>query len=245
MDARLWAGQELFRARSCCSKGSLSLNCGVSCTGVIHPLRSSRKTAERLPLAVAVVKALGQNRRKGGKIRETQQCSGYRGLGHICSHCYLSPDRTPLLREPLHAPLQTSKRQLCSSTFRLAVLHLHRHDTCLCRTDPNRACRILFPQPGQTRGQHPNPEGQGRAALSSVSTHLAHAPHDTELLRVDETLQHHPDGHVDIILHHIISQVHTGMSLSHPDHGLNVPHCDGDAASCLRRERKEKPLSEG
>lgn len=71
MDARLWAGQELFRARSCCSKGSLSLNCGVSCTGVIHPLRSSRKTAERLLLAVAVVEALGQNRRKGGKIRNT------------------------------------------------------------------------------------------------------------------------------------------------------------------------------
>lgn len=95
---------------------------------------------------------------------------------------------------------------------------------------------------GKQEGCSPTQRVRG-AALSSAGTYLAHASHDTELLCVNETLQHHPDGHVDIILHHIISQVHTGMSLSHPDHGLNVPHCDGDAASCLRR--KEKLLSEG
>lgn len=77
--------------------------------------------------------------------------------------------------------------------------------------------------------------------LGSAGAHLAHAPHDTELLRVDEALQHHPDGHVDVIFHHIVPQVHAGMSLSHPDHGLNVTHCDGDAAGCLRGAEEATP----
>lgn len=83
------------------------------------------------------------------------------------------------------------------------------------------------------------------AAAEPPGTHLAHAPHDAELLRVDEALQHHPDGHVDVVLHHVIPQVHAGVSLGHPDHGLDVPHRDGDAAGRLRRGRKEQLLTEG
>lgn len=113
-------GQKLFRARPCDTKGSLALNHAVSCAGIIHPLRNSRKTAEKLPLAVAVVEELSQNRRKSSKIREIQQCFGYRGLGYSCSHCYLSSDVLSGLREPLRAPLQTSTRQLRSSAFRLS-----------------------------------------------------------------------------------------------------------------------------
>lgn len=83
------------------------------------------------------------------------------------------------------------------------------------------------------------------AAAEPPGAHLAHAPHDAELLRVDEALQHHPDGHVDVVLHHVIPQVHAGVSLGHPDHGLDVPHRDGDAAGRLRRGRKEQLLTEG
>lgn len=63
--------------------------------------------------------------------------------------------------------------------------------------------------------------------------HLPHAPHDAELLRVDEALQHHPDGHVDVVLQHVVPQVHLGVGLGHADHGLDVAHGDGDAAGGL------------
>lgn len=65
-------------------------------------------------------------------------------------------------------------------------------------------------------------------------THLPHTPHDTELLCVDEALQHDPDGHVDVILQHIVPQMHLGMSLRHADHGLNMADCDRNAARGLR-----------
>lgn len=82
-----------------------------------------------------------------------------------------------------------------------------------------------------------NPRGLGSSHSPQLSrAHLAHAPHDAELLGVDEALQHHPDGHVDIILHHVVAQVHAGVRLGHADHGLDVPHRDGDAARRLREE---------
>lgn len=68
-----------------------------------------------------------------------------------------------------------------------------------------------------------------------MHTHLPHAAHDTELLRVDEALQHHSDGHVDVILYHIVPQVDARMGLCHADHGLDVSHCNGDAARRLER----------
>lgn len=64
-------------------------------------------------------------------------------------------------------------------------------------------------------------------------THLPHAPHDAELLCVDEALQHDPNGHVDVILHYVVPQVHLGVSLRHADHGLDVTNCNGDAACGL------------
>ena len=78
----------------------------------------------------------------------------------------------------------------------------------------------------------------------SLLTHLPHAPHDAELLCVDEALQHDSDGHVDIILTHIVPQVHLCMCLCHADHGLNVTNCDGNAARGLltgpKKKKKEK-----
>lgn len=68
-----------------------------------------------------------------------------------------------------------------------------------------------------------------------ASTYLPHAAHDAELLRVDEALQHHANGHVDIILYHIVPQVDACMGLCHADHGLYVPHGNGDAACGLQR----------
>lgn len=66
-----------------------------------------------------------------------------------------------------------------------------------------------------------------------MATNLPHAPHDAELLRVDEALQHDPDGHVDIVLQHVVPQVHLGVGLGHADHGLDMTDRDGDAACCL------------
>lgn len=70
-------------------------------------------------------------------------------------------------------------------------------------------------------------------------THLPHAAHDAELLCVDEALQHHADGHVDIIFYHIVTQVDSRMGLRHADHGLDVPHRDGDAACCLEGRMRQ------
>lgn len=69
--------------------------------------------------------------------------------------------------------------------------------------------------------------------FTPTHTHLSHAPHDAELLRVDEALQHHPDGHIDIVLQDVVPQVHLGVGLGHADHGLDVADRDGDAACGL------------
>ena len=50
------------------------------------------------------------------------------------------------------------------------------------------------------------------------------------LLRVDEGLEDDPDGHVDVVLVHVLAQVHLGVGLRQPDHALDVPHRDGHAA---------------
>lgn len=73
---------------------------------------------------------------------------------------------------------------------------------------------------------------------STAHTHLPHAPHDAELLRVDEAFQHHPDGHVDVVLQNIVPQVHLGVGLSHADHRLDVADSDRNAASGLRTRTK-------
>ena len=49
------------------------------------------------------------------------------------------------------------------------------------------------------------------------------------LLRVDEGLEDDPDGHVDVVLVHVLAQVHLGVGLRQTDHALDVPHRDGDA----------------
>ena len=50
------------------------------------------------------------------------------------------------------------------------------------------------------------------------------------LLRVDEGLEDDPDGHVDVVLVHVLAQVHLGVGLRQPDHALDVPHSDGNTA---------------
>lgn len=102
--------------------------------------------------------------------------------------------------------------------------------------------------PGSARRLQLNPQGLGCShspRLSRCPPYLAHAPHDAELLCVDEALQHHPDGHVDIVLHHVIAQVHAGVRLGHADHGFDVPHRDGDAARCLRAKGRRQHVTEG
>ncbi len=38
-------------------------------------------------------------------------------------------------------------------------------------------------------------------------------------------------GHVDVLVIHVLPEVHGGMSLRHADHGLEVSHCDGHAVA--------------
>ena len=40
-----------------------------------------------------------------------------------------------------------------------------------------------------------------------------------------------PDGGVDIVVIDVLVEVHGGVCLSHADHGLQVPHCDGHAVA--------------
>lgn len=64
--------------------------------------------------------------------------------------------------------------------------------------------------------------------------HLPHAPHYAELLRVDEAFQHDTDGHVHVVLQHIVPQMHAGVCLGHADHGLYVTHSDWDTSRSLQ-----------
>ena len=66
------------------------------------------------------------------------------------------------------------------------------------------------------------------------STDLPHASHDRVLLGVDEALQHHTNGHVDIIVVHILPQMHLCVGFCAANDGFDVPHSDWDAASPLR-----------
>ena len=52
---------------------------------------------------------------------------------------------------------------------------------------------------------------------------LLHGLHDGVLLRVDEALEHHSDGHVHVVLAHPLPQVHLGVGLGDSDHALYVP----------------------
>lgn len=81
---------------------------------------------------------------------------------------------------------------------------------------------------------------RGQTNNSAAATNLPHAPHDAELLRVNEALQHDPDGHVDVVLQHVVPQVHLSMGLSHADHGLNMTDCDGDAARRLTARQNQQ-----
>lgn len=69
------------------------------------------------------------------------------------------------------------------------------------------------------------------------TTHLSHTPHYAKLLRVDEALQHHTDGHIDVILQHVVPQVHAGVCLRHADHGLDVSHGNRNTACSLIANR--------
>lgn len=64
--------------------------------------------------------------------------------------------------------------------------------------------------------------------------HLPHAPHHAELLRVNKAFQHDTDGHVHIILKHVVPKVHAGVCLGHADHRLYVTHGDRDTSRSLR-----------
>ena len=72
-----------------------------------------------------------------------------------------------------------------------------------------------------------------RSRDTESRTHLSHSSHDGEFLRGDEAFQHDADGHVDVILVHVITQMHASMRLRHADHRLDVTDRDGDTACRL------------
>ena len=73
-------------------------------------------------------------------------------------------------------------------------------------------------------------------AIYFLIVYLSHASHDAEFLRADETLQHDPDGHVDVVVIDVVAQVHLRVCLGHADHRLDVTHCDRNALGRLQRE---------
>jgi len=52
---------------------------------------------------------------------------------------------------------------------------------------------------------------------------------DRELLGLDEALEHHADGDVDVLVPHDFPQMQPRVRLRHADDGLDVPHRDGQA----------------
>ena len=64
-------------------------------------------------------------------------------------------------------------------------------------------------------------------------THLLHASHDGKLLCVNETLQHHSYGHVDVIIMYILTKVKLSMCFRQSDDGFNMSDSYWDAASSL------------
>ena len=67
-----------------------------------------------------------------------------------------------------------------------------------------------------------------------LNSYLSHASHYGELLCSDETFQHYADGHVDIILINIISEMQASMCFGHTNHGFNVTYCNGNTSSGLK-----------
>lgn len=102
-------------------------------------------------------------------------------------------------------------------------------------TSPRHAPVTTRPS-SQAGQQSPDPEPRDARRGRQAPTHLPHAAHDAELLRVDEALQHHADGHADVILDHVVAQVDARVGLCHADHGLDVPHRDRDAACGLEKD---------
>jgi hypothetical protein len=75
-------------------------------------------------------------------------------------------------------------------------------------------------------------EELGGVGLSSLILlkFLGQLSGDGQLLGLDEAIEEHLNGMVDVVCSHVLSQVHFGMGLRHSDHGLNVTHGYGDAA---------------
>lgn len=66
--------------------------------------------------------------------------------------------------------------------------------------------------------------------LKTVPYHLG----DAEFLALDESLQHHTDGHADVVVSDDFSQMHPRVGLRHPDDALDVSDCDGQAPESKR-----------
>ena len=60
--------------------------------------------------------------------------------------------------------------------------------------------------------------------LAELALHCAHHRH---LLRLDHRLEEHGDGEVDVVVAHVVAQVHARRRLRHPNERLDVS--DGDA----------------
>lgn len=52
-------------------------------------------------------------------------------------------------------------------------------------------------------------------------------PKNKALLYLQEGVEHDRDGDVDVVVAHVVAEVHLGVRLREADDGLDVPHRDG------------------
>lgn len=53
---------------------------------------------------------------------------------------------------------------------------------------------------------------------------------DGILLRCDEGVEGDPDGHINVLVRHVLPEVHLRVGLALPQHALEMPHSHGHAA---------------
>ena len=73
--------------------------------------------------------------------------------------------------------------------------------------------------------------------MNTWSPYLAHVSHDSKLLSVDEALKHNADGHVDVVVVHVLPQMESSVGLCNANDRLDVTNSDWNTASSLRTHK--------
>lgn len=67
-----------------------------------------------------------------------------------------------------------------------------------------------------------------------MKTHFPHRSHDRVLLSINERFEHDSDGHINVIVDDMFTQVELSMRFCHSNHTFNVTNGNRNAPSSLR-----------